>query len=57
MLGRETLIGIITSGDQRFTVLTTADSAARPGDLIRFGVESGHLYPIDVATKQALGIV
>jgi multiple sugar transport system ATP-binding protein len=54
MLGRETLVGVETDGDQRFTVLTDAASPLRAGDHVRFGVEPGHLYLFDVATEQAL---
>jgi multiple sugar transport system ATP-binding protein len=57
MLGRETLIGLITGGDQRFTVLAAADSAVRPGEQARFGIEPGRLYLFDADTKQALGVV
>jgi ABC-type sugar transport system ATPase subunit len=55
MLGRETLVGVVTDGDQRFTVLADAASPLRAGDHVRFGVEPGHLYLFDVETEQALG--
>jgi len=57
MLGRETLIGIVTAGDQRFAALAEADTAAKPGENVRFGVEPGRLHVFDVTTEQALGIV
>jgi ABC-type sugar transport system ATPase subunit len=57
MLGRETLIGIVTGGEQRFTVLADADSAVKPGEPVRFGLEPRRLYLFDVATEQAIGIV
>jgi ABC-type sugar transport system ATPase subunit len=57
MLGRETLIGVVTGGDQRFTVLAAADTSTKPGDQIRFGLEPGRLYLFDVATERALGVV
>ncbi len=56
MLGRETLVGIVTGGDQRFTVLAEADSPLRAGDHVRFGVEPGHVYLFDATTQQALTV-
>jgi ABC-type sugar transport system ATPase subunit len=57
MLGRETLIGVVSGGDQRFTVLADADAAVRPGDQVRFGLEAGRLYLFDITTQRALGVV
>jgi multiple sugar transport system ATP-binding protein len=57
MLGRETLIGIVTAGDQRFTALGDANTPVKPGKEVRFGVEPGRLYLFDVTTEQALGVV
>ena len=56
MLGRETLVGIVTGGDQRFTVLAEAATPLRAGEQVRFGVEPGHLYLFDVTTQQALAV-
>ena len=57
MLGRETLIGVVTAGDLRFTVLAEADVSVKPGEQVRFGLEPGHLYLFDVSSEQALGVV
>ena len=57
MLGRETLIGVVTGGDQRFTVLADADTPVKPGEQVRFGLEPGRLYLFDVASEHALGLV
>jgi multiple sugar transport system ATP-binding protein len=57
MLGRETLIGIVSEGDQRFTVLADADAPAKPGADMRIGVEKGRLYVFDVTTERALGVI
>ena len=57
MLGRETLVGVVTAGDLRFTVLAPADAAEQPGDRIRFGLQPGHLHLFDVGTEGALGTV
>jgi len=57
MLGRETLIGVVTGADQHFTVLADADTSVRPGDQVRFGMEPRRLYLFDVMTERALGIV
>ena len=57
MLGREALIGVLTDGDQRFTVLTEADTTVRPGEQLRFGMEPRHLYLFDATTERAIGIV
>ncbi|HEY7536461.1 MAG TPA: TOBE domain-containing protein, partial [Gaiellaceae bacterium] len=57
MLGRETLIGIVTVDDQRFTVLDEANTTTKPGEAVRFGIEPGRLYVFDVATERALGSV
>jgi ABC-type sugar transport system ATPase subunit len=57
MLGRETLIGIVTAGDQRFTALAEADTRTKPGEEVLIGIEPGRLYVFDVTTEQALGIV
>jgi ABC-type sugar transport system ATPase subunit len=57
MLGRETLIGVVTAGDQRFTVHAEADATVKPGEEVRFGLEPGRLYLFDVTTQGALGVV
>ena len=57
MLGREALIGLVTQGDQRFTVLAESNTPLRAGDPVRFGVERDRIYLFDVATEQALGVV
>jgi ABC-type sugar transport system ATPase subunit len=57
MLGRETLIGIVTGTDQRFTVLAPADTPVKPGEPVRFGMEPGRLYLFDAATRRALAVV
>jgi ABC-type sugar transport system ATPase subunit len=57
MLGRETLIGLVTADDQRFTLLDEANTAAKPGEGIRFGIEPGRLYLFDVSNERALGLV
>jgi ABC-type sugar transport system ATPase subunit len=57
MLGRETLIGVVTAEDLRFTVLADADTSVKPGELVRFGLEPGRLYLFDVASEHALGLV
>ena len=57
MLGRETLIGVVTAGDLRFTVLAEADASVRPSEQVRFGLEPGRLHLFDVTTQRALGIV
>ena len=57
MLGRETLIGVTTGGDQRFTMLADADTPVRAGEQVRFGLEPGRLYLFDAMTQQALGMV
>jgi ABC-type sugar transport system ATPase subunit len=55
MLGRETLIGVVTSGDLRFTVDADAATSVKPGEQVRFGIEPGRIHLFDVATEQALG--
>ena len=57
MLGRETLIGVVTAEDLRFTVLADADTPVKPGEQVRFGLEPGRLYLFDVASEHALGLV
>jgi ABC-type sugar transport system ATPase subunit len=57
MLGRETLIGVVTAGDLHFTVLAGADASVKPGEPVRFGLEPGRLYLFDVSSKDALGLV
>ena len=57
MLGRETLIGVVTAGELRFTVLAGPDASVRPGEQVRFGLEPGHLHLFDVETTNALSIV
>ena len=57
MLGRETLIGVLTAGDQRFTVHAEADATVKPGEQVRFGLEPGKLYLFDVESQKALGTV
>ncbi len=57
MLGRETLIGLVTGGDQHFTVLADADSPVKPEEQASFGFEPGRLYLFDTETQRALGIV
>jgi ABC-type sugar transport system ATPase subunit len=56
MLGRETLIGVETAGEQ-FTVLADADSRVVPGDAVRFGVEPKKLFLFDPSTSKAIAIV
>jgi ABC-type sugar transport system ATPase subunit len=57
MLGRETLIGVVTAGELRFTVLAGPDASVNPGEQVRFGLEPGHLHLFDVETTKALSIV
>lgn len=57
MLGCETLIGVVTAGDLRFTVHAEADASVKPGEQVRFGLEPGRLYLFDVSSQQALGLV
>jgi ABC-type sugar transport system ATPase subunit len=57
LLGRETLIGVVTPGDMHFTVLAEPDAAARPGEQIRFGLEPDRLHLFDTATERALTVV
>jgi ABC-type sugar transport system ATPase subunit len=57
LLGRETLIGVEAAEDLHFTVLAEPDAATRPGDEVRFGVESGRLHLFDTQTERALSIV
>jgi ABC-type sugar transport system ATPase subunit len=57
MLGRETLIGVATGGEQQFAVLADPDVAVKPGAQVRFGLEPGRLHLFDASTEQALGIV
>jgi len=55
MLGREALLGVSTDDETRFTVFVDADSPARLGDPVRFGVEPGRTYLFDPHTTQAIG--
>jgi ABC-type sugar transport system ATPase subunit len=57
LLGRETLVGAVTSGDQRFTILADPDAAAKPGQQISFGLEPGRLHLFDPETERAIAIV
>jgi hypothetical protein len=57
MLGRETLIGVATGGDQQFAVLADPDAPVRPGTRVEFGLEPGRVHLFDASTQQALGIV
>jgi ABC-type sugar transport system ATPase subunit len=57
MLGRETLIGLVTEGDLRFTALAEADTPVKPGDRVRVGMEPGHMYLFDAKTELALAII
>jgi len=57
LLGRETLVGVVTAGDLRFTVLAEADATAKPGEQVRFGLEPGRLHLFDRETKRALSTV
>jgi ABC-type sugar transport system ATPase subunit len=54
LLGRETLIGVVTAGDLRFTVLADPDATARPGERISFGIEPGRLHLFDAGTERTL---
>jgi ABC-type sugar transport system ATPase subunit len=57
LLGREKLVGVVTSGDQRFTILADPDAAVKPGQQIRFGLEPGRLHLFDLETERAISIV
>ena len=57
MLGRETLIGVETASELRFTVLAGPDASVIPGEQVRFGLGAGHLHLFDVETTKALSIV
>lgn len=57
LLGRETLVGVVTAGDLHFTVLAEADATAKPGEQIGFGLEPGRLHLFDTETERALSIV
>ena len=57
MLGRETLIGVETARELRFTVLAGPDASVIPGEQVRFGLEPGHLHLFDVETTKALSVV
>lgn len=54
-LGRETLIGVVTAGDHRFTVLAGPDAPVQPGNRVRFGLEPGRLYLFHPETQRAIG--
>jgi ABC-type sugar transport system ATPase subunit len=57
MLGRETLIGVSSSAELRYTVFAKSDASVRPGDAVRFGLEPGRLYLFDVGSEDALAVV
>jgi ABC-type sugar transport system ATPase subunit len=57
LLGRETLVGVATEGDQRLSFLGDADITVKPGDAVEFGLEPGRLHLFDVETERALAIV
>jgi multiple sugar transport system ATP-binding protein len=57
MLGRETLVGVLAGADHRFAMIAPAETTAKPGDRIRFGVDAGRLFLFDVATERALGAI
>jgi hypothetical protein len=57
MLGRETLIGVATGSDQRFSLLASPDAPVKAGEQVRFGLERGRLYLFDATTQRALGAV
>jgi ABC-type sugar transport system ATPase subunit len=57
MLGRESLIGVVSEGDLRFTIHADPDASVKPGEQIRFGLEPGRLHLFDVETESALAIV
>jgi ABC-type sugar transport system ATPase subunit len=54
MLGREAYVGVEVAEDVGFTVFTTPDVRARPGDAATFGFEPGALYLFDPETRLAL---
>jgi ABC-type sugar transport system ATPase subunit len=55
MLGREALLGVSTDDETRFTVFVDAESPARLGDPVRFGIEPGRIYLFDPHTTQTIG--
>lgn len=57
LLGRETLIGVVTAGELHFTVLAEPDATTKPGEQVRFGLEPGHLHLFDSKTERALATV
>jgi ABC-type sugar transport system ATPase subunit len=57
LLGRETLVGVVTGGDLHFTVLAEADATATPGEQVRFGLEPGRLHLFDTQTERTLARV
>jgi ABC-type sugar transport system ATPase subunit len=57
LLGRETLVGVVTAGEVHFTVLAEPDATTKPGEQVRFGLEPGHLHLFDTATERALATV
>jgi len=57
LLGRETLVGVVTAADLHFTVLAEADATAKPGEQVRFGLEPGRLHLFDRETERALSAV
>jgi ABC-type sugar transport system ATPase subunit len=54
MLGRESFIGVVASGDVRFTVLADAHVDVRPGETVRFGFEPDRVYLFDAQTERSL---
>jgi ABC-type sugar transport system ATPase subunit len=57
LLGRETLVGVVTEGDLHFTVLAAADATAKASEQVRFGLEPGNVHLFDPETEQALSTV
>jgi ABC-type sugar transport system ATPase subunit len=56
LLGRETLVGVSTTDDLRFTILADADAAIEPADTVRFGLEPSRLHLFDVRDKRSLRV-
>jgi multiple sugar transport system ATP-binding protein len=57
LLGRETLVGVVTAGELHFTVLAEPDTTTKTGEQVRFGLEPGRLHLFDTATERALAAV
>jgi multiple sugar transport system ATP-binding protein len=57
MLGRETFIGAAAADGVAFTAQAEPDTAVRPGDVVRVGLERGRLYLFDVGTERAVATV